>query len=582
MDRKLAIELVGISKTFGSVVANHKVNLKLYHGEILSLLGENGSGKTSLMNVLAGIYYPDEGEIYYNGEQVLIKSPADAYKYHIGMVHQHFKLVDVFTAVENVVIGLTYKDYVQFADEDEENSYRGFNLKASAERMKKICEQFGFEMDPWKKVYAMSVSEKQTLEIIKALFRGVDILILDEPTAVLTPQEAEKLFNVLRNMKSKGKSIIIITHKLNEVLEISDRVAVLCKGEVAGDIMTKDANEDILTEMMVGHKIDLDIHRKEIPNTGVRLEIQNLSLKNISGKQILKNISFNIYGSEILGIAGISGSGQKELLETIAGLNRNTEGTIIFHNPKKEKPVTFFHKNIKQIRALAAEGKFHNKAGEKLDLSSYSNSEIVEMVNNEDIIFYEDEIMDLKGKKPIEIRDLGIKLSFVPEDRLGMGLVGNMDIIDNMMLRSFRKGKGRMLSREKPRHLAETLVEELEIKTPNLHTSVKKLSGGNIQKVLVGREISSNPKVLMVAYPVRGLDINSSYLIYNLINKQKEAGTAVVYVGEDLDVILALCDRVLVLTEGEVAGILNCRETDKKEVGLLMTKQQESGESDNA
>ena len=582
MDRELAIELVGISKTFGSVVANHKVNLKLYHGEILSLLGENGSGKTSLMNVLAGIYYPDEGEIYYNGEQVLIKSPADAYKYHIGMVHQHFKLVDVFTAVENVVIGLTYKDYVQFADEDEESSYRGFNLKASAERMKKICEQFGFEMDPWKKVYAMSVSEKQTLEIIKALFRGVDILILDEPTAVLTPQEAEKLFNVLRNMKSKGKSIIIITHKLNEVLEISDRVAVLCKGEVAGDIMTKDANEDILTEMMVGHKIDLDIHRKEIPNTGVRLEIQNLSLKNISGKQILKNISFNIYGSEILGIAGISGSGQKELLETIAGLNRNTEGTIIFHNPKKEKPVTFFHKNIKQIRALAAEGKFHNKAGEKLDLSSYSNSEIVEMVNNEDIIFYEDEIMDLKGKKPIEIRDLGIKLSFVPEDRLGMGLVGNMDIIDNMMLRSFRKGKGRMLSREKPRQLAETLVEELEIKTPNLHTSVKKLSGGNIQKVLVGREISSNPKVLMVAYPVRGLDINSSYLIYNLINKQKEAGTAVVYVGEDLDVILALCDRVLVLTEGEVAGILNCRETDKKEVGLLMTKQQESGESDNA
>ena len=582
MDRELAIELVGISKTFGSVVANHKVNLKLYHGEILSLLGENGSGKTSLMNVLAGIYYPDEGEIYYNGEQVLIKSPADAYKYHIGMVHQHFKLVDVFTAVENVVIGLTYKDYVQFADEGEESSYRGFNLKASAERMKKICEQFGFEMDPWKKVYAMSVSEKQTLEIIKALFRGVDILILDEPTAVLTPQEAEKLFNVLRNMKSKGKSIIIITHKLNEVLEISDRVAVLCKGEVAGDIMTKDANEDILTEMMVGHKIDLDIHRKEIPNTGVRLEIQNLSLKNISGKQILKNISFNIYGSEILGIAGISGSGQKELLETIAGLNRNTEGTIIFHNPKKEKPVTFFHKNIKQIRALAAEGKFHNKAGEKLDLSSYSNSEIVEMVNNEDIIFYEDEIMDLKGKKPIEIRDLGIKLSFVPEDRLGMGLVGNMDIIDNMMLRSFRKGKGRMLSREKPRQLAETLVEELEIKTPNLHTSVKKLSGGNIQKVLVGREISSNPKVLMVAYPVRGLDINSSYLIYNLINKQKEAGTAVVYVGEDLDVILALCDRVLVLTEGEVAGILNCRETGKKEVGLLMTKQQESGESDNA
>ena len=205
----------------------------------------------------------------------------------------------------------------------------------------------------------MSVSEKQTLEIVKALFRGVDILILDEPTAVLTPQEAERLFDVLRNMKKGGKSIIIITHKLNEVLEISDRIAVLCKGAVVGDILTKDANEEILTEMMVGHKVDLNIHRKEIPNTGIRVEIQNLNLTNREGRKVLKNITFNLMGSEILGIAGISGSGQKELLETIAGLNRNTDGTIIFHNPKKEQPVTFFHKNIKQIRELAAQNKFH-------------------------------------------------------------------------------------------------------------------------------------------------------------------------------------------------------------------------------
>ena len=583
MEKELVVELQGITKAFGSVVANHNVDLKLYRGEILSLLGENGSGKTSLMNVLAGIYYPDEGNVFYHGEKVLIKSPADAYKYHIGMVHQHFKLVDVFTAVENLVVGLTKKDFEEIAArEGIQYTYKGFNLKSNAERMKKICDQFGFKIDPWKKVYAMSVSEKQTLEIVKALFRGVDILILDEPTAVLTPQEAENLFQVLRNMKSAGKSIIIITHKLNEVLEISDRVAVLCKGEVAGDILTKDANEEILTEMMVGHKIDLDIHRKQIPDTGVRLEIHNLSLKNTIGKQILKNISFDLLGSEILGIAGISGSGQKELLETIAGLNKNTDGTVIFHNPKKERPVTFFHKNVKQVRELAAQGKFHDKQGNKIDLTNVSNKDVINMVNNEEIIFYEDEIMDLKGKKPIEIRDLGIKLSFVPEDRLGMGLVGNMDLVDNMMLRSFRKGKGIMVSREKPQHLAEELVKELEIKTPNIHTQVKKLSGGNIQKVLVGREISSNPKVLMVAYPVRGLDINSSYLIYDLINKQKEAGPAVIYVGEDLDVILALCDRVLVLAEGEVAGILDCRKTNKKEVGLLMTKNRNSGEITNA
>lgn len=582
MEKQQVIELKGITKIFGRIVANHDCNLSLYNGEILSLLGENGSGKTTLMNALAGIYCPDAGDIYVNGEKVRINSPHDAYKYHIGMVHQHFKLVDTFTAVENVVVGLTKKDYEEIAKKDGTKA-QGFNLKASANRITEICNKFGFKLNPWQKVNTMSVSEKQTLEIIKALYRGVDILILDEPTAVLTPQEIEKLFDVLRAMKKDGKSIIIITHKLNEVLEISDRVAVLCKGEVAGDILTKDATEKILTEMMVGHKVDLNINRMEIPTTGERLIVQDLSLIGRDGRKVLKNINFTVYGSEILGIAGISGSGQKELLETIAGLNRNTQGTIIFHNPKKEQPVTFFHKNIKQIRELAAQGKFHLKGKkEPLSLVGKTNKEIAEMVNKEQIIFYEDEIMNLKGKKPIEIRDLGIKLSFVPEDRLGMGLVGSMDLIDNMMLRSFRKGKGGIVHRNKPAALAKELVDELEIKTPSLHTSVKKLSGGNIQKVLVGREISTRPKVLMVAYPVRGLDINSSYMIYNLINKQKEKGSAVIYVGEDLDVILALCDRVLVLRDGEVAGILNCKDTNKNEIGLLMTKKVEERSEENA
>ena len=582
MEKQQVIELKGITKIFGRIVANHDCNLSLYNGEILSLLGENGSGKTTLMNALAGIYCPDAGDIYVNGEKVRISSPHDAYKYHIGMVHQHFKLVDTFTAVENVVVGLTKKDYEEIAKKDGTKA-QGFNLKASANRITEICNKFGFKLNPWQKVNTMSVSEKQTLEIIKALYRGVDILILDEPTAVLTPQEIEKLFDVLRAMKKDGKSIIIITHKLNEVLEISDRVAVLCKGEVAGDILTEDATEKILTEMMVGHKVDLNINRMEIPTTGERLIVQDLSLMGRDGRKVLKNINFTVYGSEILGIAGISGSGQKELLETIAGLNRNTQGTIIFHNPKKEQPVTFFHKNIKQIRELAAQGKFHLKGKkEPLSLVGKTNKEITEMVNKEQIIFYEDEIMNLKGKKPIEIRDLGIKLSFVPEDRLGMGLVGSMDLIDNMMLRSFRKGKGGIVHRNKPAALAKELVDELEIKTPSLHTSVKKLSGGNIQKVLVGREISTRPKVLMVAYPVRGLDINSSYMIYNLINKQKEKGSAVIYVGEDLDVILALCDRVLVLRDGEVAGILNCKDTNKNEIGLLMTKKVEERSEENA
>ena len=579
MENNIALEFVNISKSFGNKIANKNVSLELRKGEILAVLGENGSGKTSLMNTAVGIYYPDEGQIFVNGEEASIHSPKDAYNYHIGMIHQHFKLVDVFTATENVVLGLTKEDYKKQeettrAKEDAKlekikeegreptkeelkkhdkriKDSKAYNLEDAKRRIIKICKKYGFEVDPDKKVYEMSVSEKQTLEIVKALYKGVDILILDEPTAVLTPQETKKLFAVLRNMSSQGKSIIIITHKLNEVLEISDRVSVLRKGEYAGSVVTKDTNEKQLTELMVGRKIELNIDRPEVKNPHERLFVNNLTYTNRENVKVLDDVSFVARGGEILGIAGIAGNGQKELLDGIAGLIRLDSGNVVFHNPKKDRPVTFFHKNIKQIRELAEKGAFYNKDDEKtLDLKHYSDKKIKEMVENEKIIFYEDEIIDLKNKKPIEIRNLGIKLSFVPEDRLGMGLVGNMDIIDNMMLRSFRKGHSIFLNRKKPQHLAEEIVDELEVVTPNLKTPVRNLSGGNIQKLLVGREISSSPKVLMVAYPVRGLDIKSSYTIYDLLNKQKERGTAVVFVGEDLDVLLALSDRILVLSGG--------------------------------
>ena len=606
MESNVALEFVNISKSFGNKVANKNVSLELRKGEILAILGENGSGKTSLMNTAVGIYYPDEGQIFVNGEEASIHSPADAYKYHIGMIHQHFKLVDVFTAKENVVLGLTKEDYKEQeettrAKEDAKlekikeereptkeelkkhdkriKDSKAYNLEDAKRRIIKICKKYGFEVDPDKKVYEMSVSEKQTLEIVKALYKGVDILILDEPTAVLTPQETKKLFAVLRNMSSQGKSIIIITHKLNEVLEISDRVSVLRKGEYAGSVVTKETNEKQLTELMVGRKIELNIDRPEVKNPHERLFVNNLTYTNRENVKVLDDVSFVARGGEILGIAGIAGNGQKELLDGIAGLIRLDSGNVVFHNPKKDRPVTFFHKNIKQIRELAEKGAFYNKDDEKtLDLKHYSDKKIKEMVENEKIIFYEDEIIDLKNKKPIEIRNLGIKLSFVPEDRLGMGLVGNMDIIDNMMLRSFRKGHSIFLNRKKPQHLAEEIVDELEVATPNLKTPVRNLSGGNIQKLLVGREISSSPKVLMVAYPVRGLDIKSSYTIYDLLNKQKERGTAVVFVGEDLDVLLALSDRILVLSGGKVAGIVDARKTTKEEIGLLMTKSIEKQE----
>lgn len=558
MEKRIALEMQGVTKTFGQTIANKNVDLTVYEGEILAILGENGSGKTTLMNMISGIYFPDEGKTYIDGKEVVIRSPQDAFAYGIGMIHQHFKLVDVFTAAQNVVLG---------------NMQRGlYRQKEVAAQVKEIADRYGFEIDPQKKIYDMSVSEKQTVEIVKVLYRGANILILDEPTAVLTPQETEKLFNVLRKMREDGKSIIIITHKLNEVLEISDRVAVLRKGEAVGTVVTKEADENSLTEMMVGKKVELNIQRSEPVNPADRLIIQGLNYKNHDGVQVLDDVSFTAKSGEILGIAGIAGSGQRELLEAIAGLQPLDSGNMIFHNPKKNKPVTFYHKTLRRVKELAKEGAFHYENGDPVDFTGLNNKEIKALVNDGKILFNEDEIIDLKDKTPLEIRELGIRLSFVPEDRLGMGLVGNMDIIDNMMLRSYRKGKSRYVNRERPRKLAEDIIDELEVVTPSAHTPVRLLSGGNVQKVLVGREIAAAPKVLMAAYPVRGLDINSSYLIYNLLNEQKEKGTAVIFVGEDLDVLIGLCDRILVISSGKVTGIVDGRTADKSEIGLLMTK----------
>ncbi|MBO4285724.1 MAG: ABC transporter ATP-binding protein [Bacilli bacterium] len=606
-----AIRFEHITKTFGKVAANHDVSFSLEAGQIYSILGENGSGKTTLMNMLAGIYQQDSGEVYVNGEEATITSPRDAYTLRIGMVHQHFKLVNVFSATENILLGLTKEDYKLFNQDQKEKGLkhiaqykeelakaleagdqeaakkakanikrykryvrrsRGYNIAGAAERIVNISEKYGFKINPYQKVYDMSVSQKQTLEIVKCLYRGIDILILDEPTAVLTPQEIKGLFNVIRNMKKSGKTVIIITHKLNEVMEISDQVVVLRKGEYIGTVKTSETNEKELTDMMVGRKVNLEIRRPKCENVANRLYINNLTVENSEGKRVLDDVSFVLKSGQILGVAGISGNGQKELLDSIAGLCKYKTGEMIFHNPKKEKPVTLFHHSPEKIRKMSTEGYFHDKAGNKLDLSNKKNKEIIEMVNNEEIIFYEDEVIDLKDKTPLEIRDLGIKLSFVPEDRLGMGLVGSMDLTDNMMLRSFRKGKGIFLNRKKPEELANTIVKELEVVTPGVHTQVSKLSGGNIQKVLVGREIASSPKVFMAAYPVRGLDINSSYLIYDLLNRQKENGTAVLFVGEDLDVLMALCDRILVLSGGKVADIVDPTKVSKDQIGLLMTK----------
>lgn len=502
MDTKVhAVEFKGITKRFGNNVANDNINLYLDRGVIMSLLGENGSGKTTLMNMLAGIYFPDEGEIYIDGKHVVIKSPKDAFDNKIGMIHQHFKLVDLFTATENIVLGM----------EDEK-----YDLKIAEKKVQEICDRYGFNIDLNKKVYEMSVSEKQTVEIVKVLYRGADILILDEPTAVLTPQETERLFFVLRAMRLDGKAIILITHKLNEVLEVSDVVSVLRKGVHVASVRTAETDEKQLTEMMVGHAVELNIVRTEPKNPQKRIEIKNLSVKNPEGVKTLNDVSFDIYGGEILGVAGIAGSGQKELLESIAGLQKIDNGSIKY-----------------------------TREGE--------------------------ETIELVGKDPQSIKDAGIALAFVPEDRLGMGLVGDMGMTDNMMLRTWNRSKGIFVDRKAPEKIARDVFDFLEVVTPDIDYPVRRLSGGNVQKVLVGREIATSPSVLMTAYAVRGLDINTSYVIYDLMASQKAKGVAVVYVGEDLDVLLELSDKILVLCDGQLSGILDARTTTKEEVGLYMT-----------
>ncbi len=533
MDRNITLELKNVTKRFGQTVANKNVNLKIYDHEVLAILGENGSGKTTLMNVIAGIYAPEEGEIYINGKLVRISSPEDAFKYGIGMIHQHFKLVDIFSAAENIVLGV--------------NEKKRFSLKEVNSRVGEIAEKYGFEIDPKKKIYDMSVSEKQTVEIIKVLYRGADILILDEPTAVLTPQETKKLFEVLKKMREDGKSIIIITHKLNEVMEISNRVSILRKGEYITTVETQDTNEKELTEMMVGKKIELEIKREKTDIDKPLLEIRDLKIKKDDGSIAIDDVNFYIRGGEILGVAGIAGCGQKELCEAIAGLRKVEKGFIM-------------HKG--------------------------------------------ESIIGLPAK---EIIKKGVSMSFIPEDRLGMGLAPSFSITDNMMLKTYNEkyvvseedkkaitgddkfkvffknlwkkikvgckviNGALFVDRKSARESAEKLIEKLDIVTPSTETPVRKLSGGNVQKVLVGREIEAGPNVIVTAYPVRGLDINSSYVIYDILNEQKKKGVGILFIGEDLDVMLALCDKIMVLCHGKNMGIVHAEKTTKEELGLMMT-----------
>lgn len=499
MNNEARISMNNICKSFGKVQANKNVNFSVRSGEIHALLGENGAGKSTLMNMLSGIYTPDSGSIFLNGKEVKFHSPKDAIKHGIGMIHQHFKLVDAMTAIENVMLG-------------QKTSFILDRNKLHKD-VEKICERFGLELDFDKSVHDMSVGEKQIIEMIKVLYRGADILILDEPTAVFTPQETRKLFNIMAKMKAEGCAIIFISHKMDEVMEVSDRVTVLRKGETIKTFEKSETTPEELIESMVGRAIDLELKRAPLLNKEVLLDIKNLNIKNEEGAFAIKNFNLTIHAGEVLGLAGVAGSGQKELCEAISGIIKAESGEVY--------------------------------------------------LEGENIV----------GMTPREIITKGISMSFIPEDRLGMGLVGSMDIVDNILLKKYQNQKGMFVDRKPITEKANEIVKQLDIQTPGVRYPVKNLSGGNIQKVLIGREFDINPKLLIMAYPTRGLDINTCYTIYDLINEQKKKGVAILFINEELEVLMGLSDRIAVLCHGEITGVIEAEEATREALGLMMVGQ---------
>ena len=497
MEKSIVVELKHIQKHFGPVKANDNVDLTVRSGEIHAILGENGSGKSTLMNILSGLYAPDGGQIILRGQSVVIRSPKDAMDKGIGMIHQHFKLVEAFPAWENIIGGMQGGAFL--------------HKKEVVAEIKALCEKYKLQLDPEKKVHQMSIGEKQTVEIVKALYRKAEVMILDEPTAVLTTQETERLFDILKEMRANGCAVIIITHKLQEVMDISDRVTTLRKGVSVDSRMTRDCSPELLAELMVGHAIDITVPYVAVERMGDApvLSIRDLKVSSRAKGEQLNVKELDVWGGEIMGVAGVADSGQKELCEAITGIQKAT-GSV-------------------KLKGT-----------------------------------------ELLGMNPYNMRKRNIQIGFVPEDRLGMGLANGLDICDNVSMRTYKSEKGLMLNRMKESKRAEELVEAYNVSAAGVHQPIQMLSGGNIQKVLLGREINRGAEFFIAAYPVRGLDIGASDFIYEKLNEEKKKGVGVLFVGEDLDVMLGICDRIAVLHAGELMGIVDAKAITKEQLGLLM------------
>jgi len=493
-----AIRMEGITKRFPGVLANSQIDFSVRQGEIHALLGENGAGKTTLMKILTGLYQPDEGQIWIDGRIVAVRSPRDAIDLGIGMVHQHFMLVESHTVAENIILGLDAPRFV-------------LNLGRVEREIAELADRYRLQVDPRAKIWQLSVGEQQRVEILKALYRGARILVMDEPTAVLTPQEAEELFSTLRSMAAEGHTVIFISHKLREVMSVADRITVLRRGEVVDTVLVRDTSKEDLAQKMVGREVLFRLGKQKSVAGEVVLDIDGLGALSDKGLEALKDVSLTVRRGEILGVAGVAGNGQRELAETIVGLRPVTGGRI-------------------------------RVAGE-----------------------------DVTDHSPREVIDRGV--AYVPEDRMGAGLVMNLSVAENLILRCYRDPpicSRFFLDGDAIAGRAEELVQAYDVMTPGIRTRTRLLSGGNLQKLILAREISSEPVLMVAVYPTRGLDVGATEAVRGLLLDQRQAGGGILLISEDLDELLSMSDRIVVLYEGQIMGVMDAREATVEKLGLMM------------
>jgi simple sugar transport system ATP-binding protein len=504
--------MLNIRKEFPGIIANDNITLQVKKGEIHALLGENGAGKSTLMNVLFGLYQPEQGEIRVNEQVVQITSPNVANDLGIGMVHQHFMLVDPFTVTENIILG------------KEPSKYGKVNVKEASEEVRKLSERYHLSVDPDAKIADISVGMQQRVEILKTLYRGAEILIFDEPTAVLTPQEIKELITIMKALIKEGKSIILITHKLKEIMEVCDRVTVIRKGKGIGTVNVKETNPDELASLMVGRDVVFKTEKSVANPQEVVLEVKNLEVKDSRGVSAVHNLDLSVRAGEIIGIAGVDGNGQSELIEALTGLKKVTTGTISL--------------NGKQIQNM----------------------------------------------KPRKITEAGV--GHIPEDRHKHGLVLDFSIGENIVLQTYYQepfSSGGILHAKKIFDKARTIIKEYDVRTPDEYTPARALSGGNQQKAIIGREVDRNPDLLIAAQPTRGLDVGAIEFIHRRLIEQRDAGKAVLLISFELDEIMNVSDRIAVIYEGEIVAIVDPKETTEQELGLLMagSKRPEAGEREH-